>query len=330
MNKLKAQYWLINLIAYILFTCLIVVSLLSITSAWLGWNLYLEILSHFQIQYFIVSLLILFCLVLTHHRKLIIISLFLLALNLPKILPWYWPPSAFFNHKNADLKVLVANVHNKNNNYDQVLSLVQKEDPDLAIFIEVREEWIKQLDSLKNILPYSFAQANPYDSGLVVYSNQPLINPQVNFLGTENRASIISTLIVNKQLISLIAIHPPPPVKLVWFHLRNLQLDKISQYIQTLENPVLLVGDLNTTMWSPYYQQLIKKTSLKNTRQGWGILPSWPTQSNLSPFPSWASRLLSIPIDHCLISREFQVIDTYTGSYIGSDHLPLITKLRIK
>lgn len=305
------------------------VSSLSIISSWLGWSLYLEILSHFQIQYFLISLLILFCLVLTRHRKLIIISLFLLALNLPKIIPWYLPTSAFLNHNEADLKVLVANLNTRNKNYDQVLSFVKKEDPDLAIFIEVDEAWVKQLNSLKNILPYAFGKANPYDSGLVVYSNQPLINPQINFLGTKKRASIISNLTVQEQLISLISIHPPPPLKQALFHLRNRQLDEISQYIQTLDNPVLLVGDLNITMWSPYYQRLEKKTGLKNSRQGWGILPSWPTQSDLSPIPNWASGLLSIPIDHCLISREFQVIDTYTGSSIGSDHLPLITKLRL-
>ena len=283
-----------------------------------------------QFQYFLISLLILFLLVLTRHRKLIIISLFLLALNLPKIIPWYLPNSAFLNRNEADLKVLVANLHTRNKNYAQVLSFVKKEDPDLAIFIEVDEAWVKQLDSLKNILPYTVAKPNPYDSGLVVYSNKPLINPRISFLGTEKRANIISNLTVKEKLISLIAIHPPPPLKEALFHIRNRQLDEISQYIETLGNPVLLVGDLNITMWSPYYQRLINKTGLKNARQGWGLLPSWPTQSDLSPLPGWASRLFSIPIDHCLISREFQVIDTYTGSYIGSDHLPLITHLKIK
>ena len=330
MIKPKDQHWLINLFTYTLFICLVAVSSLSIISSWLGWNLYLEILSHFQIQYFLASLLILFLLILTRHQKLIIIGLFLLALNLPKIIPWYLPNYAFLNHNEVDLKVLVANLNTRNENQNQVLSFVKKEAPDLAVFIEVDEAWVKQLDSLKNILPYTFAKANPYDSGLVVYSNQPLINPQVNFLGTEKRATIITNLTVQEQRISLIAIHPPPPLTQALFHLRNRQLDEISHYIQSLNSPVLLVGDLNITMWSPYYQRLINKTSLKNARQGWGILPSWPTQSDLSPLPGWVSRLFSIPIDHCLISQEFQVIDTYTGSYIGSDHLPLITYLKIK
>ena len=329
MNNQKTKHWLIKLVTYILFICVLGISLLALLSSWLGWNLYLELLSHFQVQYFIVGSLIIFFLGLTRRPKLFVVGLFLIALNSPKILPWYLQSFNLFSRSENHLKVLVANVNTRNKNYDQVLSLVREEAPDLAIFIEVDEIWVQQLNSLKDILPYDFGKANPYDSGLIVYSSQPLINPKLSFWGTEERASVVGTVTVNEQLVDLVATHPPPPIKLSLFNIRNRQLDEISQYVQNLSHPVLLVGDLNITMWSPYYQRLEKKTGLKNARMGWGILPSWPTKSDLSPLPSWASKLLSIPIDHCLISKEFQVVDTYTGSDIGSDHLPLITKLRI-
>ena len=330
LNNQKTKHWLINLVNYLLFICVLGVSLLGVISSWFGWNLYLELLSHFQVQYFIIGSLILFFLGLTHHFRLFIIGVFLIALNSPKIIPWYLPSSALFSSNESQLKVLVANVNTRNKNYDQVLSLVREEAPDLSIFIEVDETWVQQLDSLKDILSYTFGKANPYDSGLIVYSSQPLINPQLSFFGSEERASVIGTLTVNEQLVDIIATHPPPPLRPDLFNLRNRQLDDISNYVQNLSHPVLLVGDLNITMWSPYYQRLEKKTGLKNARMGWGILPSWPTQSDLSPLPSWASKLLSIPIDHCLISKEFKVVDTYTGSDVGSDHLPLITKLKIE
>ena len=78
------------------------------------------------------------------------------------------------------------------------------------------------------------------------------------------------------------------------------------------------MGDLNITMWSPNYQEFVDRAELKNTRQGHGILPSWPTQ-----FP-----VLSIPIDHVLVSSEIQVRDTRIGRNVGSDHLPIIVDLR--
>jgi endonuclease/exonuclease/phosphatase (EEP) superfamily protein YafD len=77
------------------------------------------------------------------------------------------------------------------------------------------------------------------------------------------------------------------------------------------------MGDLNMSMWSPYYRQFIRSTGMRNTRQGYGVQPSWPVDAPLLP----------IPIDHCLISRGFQVLNNRIGSDIGSDHYPLIVDL---
>lgn len=37
-----------------------------------------------------------------------------------------------------------------------------------------------------------------------------------------------------------------------------------------------------------------------------------------------------IPIDHCLISEGIRAHDARTGSFTGSDHLPLILELEIR
>ena len=39
--------------------------------------------------------------------------------------------------------------------------------------------------------------------------------------------------------------------------------------------------------------------------------------------------LLTIPIDHCLISRDITVSNLYVGPDLGSDHLPLVADLHI-
>jgi endonuclease/exonuclease/phosphatase (EEP) superfamily protein YafD len=64
----------------------------------------------------------------------------------------------------------------------------------------------------------------------------------------------------------------------------------------------------------------MRQTGLKNSRRGFGILPTWPT---FLP-------LLSIPIDHFLLSPEFAVLKTGQGPNIGSDHVPLITELMLQ
>jgi len=85
---------------------------------------------------------------------------------------------------------------------------------------------------------------------------------------------------------------------------------------------VIIAGDLNVSMWSPFYRSLIKQSGLHNARQGFGILPS---QSGIAP----QFAILSAPIDHCLVSSDIQVENFRLGSNIGSDHLPIIADLLI-
>ncbi|MFS8120585.1 MAG: endonuclease/exonuclease/phosphatase family protein [Microcoleus sp.] len=78
-----------------------------------------------------------------------------------------------------------------------------------------------------------------------------------------------------------------------------------------------MIGDFTTTMWSPFYKNMVKTGKLHNARSGFGILPTWPT---FMP-PGY------IPIDHFLVSKEIGVLNIHTGPKVGSDHLPLITDL---
>ena len=83
------------------------------------------------------------------------------------------------------------------------------------------------------------------------------------------------------------------------------------------------MGDLNISMWSPYYRSTIEGSGLRNARQGLGILP---THSIVAP----QIAALSAPLDHCLVSSDIQVKDFRLGPAIGSDHLPIIAELLIE
>ncbi|MEW5861406.1 MAG: endonuclease/exonuclease/phosphatase family protein, partial [Cyanobacteriota bacterium] len=216
-------------IPYLLFLGILVTTLLSLLSL-VAWNIFLELLSHFKLQYLIVGLVLFALLLLTRQKRLILISLFCLSLLLAEILPWYIPQSAKPGNNIEAFRILSSNLNTQNKSYSKILSVVREEKPDIAVFIEVNNAWVKQLDSLTDILPYSIKKPNPYNLGIAVYSNQPLTNASINLFGTENNNSIVGNFRMNGQLISLIATHPLPPIKPTFFHSRNQQLDKISQY----------------------------------------------------------------------------------------------------
>ncbi len=309
---------------------IVLIALLGISTAQYGWPIYLEIFSHFQIQYCVLILWLLCILGWTRKKSFLIAGLLLWAILLTQVLPWYLPPRQLIPSGSANFRILAANVNTQNTRYEQVLSLVRQESPDLAIFSEVSDPWVTQLNSLSDLLPYSFGQANPYNTGLVVLSQTPLMNPSIEYFGLKGPASILASLEVNRRQISLLATHPLPPAKPRFFRSRNQQFAQISRYLQTLTSPILLVGDLNTSMWSPYYKKLVQETGLKNARKGFGILPTWPAAGTYPPLPKLLPLLFSVPIDHCLHSSALQMVDIRTGAPNGSDHRPLIVDLQIE
>jgi len=300
-------------------------------TSYYGWSFYLELFSHFQVQYFGLSLVLFSLLVCLRCNRAIYIGLFFCILLALQILPWYLPPQRIFQSvaSTAQLRVLVANLNVQNRSFDKVLNLVRAEKPNVAIFIEVDDEWRNQLDQLSNLFPYSFGKTNLSNLGILIYSNLSLDNTQVELSSPDTRPSIISQLTVQNQPITLIATHPPPPMRPQLFHSRNQQLNGISQQVIGIKERTILTGDLNITPWSPYFRRLLKQTGLKNARSGFGILPTWPDRGAYYGVPDWFARLFSIPIDHCLVSSGLQVANTRTGASTNSDHLPLIVDLNV-
>ncbi|NEN92486.1 MAG: endonuclease/exonuclease/phosphatase family protein [Okeania sp. SIO3H1] len=324
-----------TIISYLLTTGIIITTLFSLGGYWQK-GIIFELISHFKVQYFVISLILLCCLTITGKKRLFLVGLFCTIINLTPILPWYINQNGI-SQETPNLRILVYNLYGgRNSQYSQVTKMVRKENPDIAIFLEPTNTWFQNLQTLSDILPNSIASQSTYGIppyGIVaVYSKFPLNDYSIKFFAP-NKPTIITNFNINQQTIDLIATHPTVPIYRSTFKQRNQILKKLSKYIQQLNHPVILAGDLNITMWSPYYQKLEQETGLRNSRLGFGIIPTWPAKFNNSIALYILSRFFQIPIDHCLISSEIKVVNVETkanlSSELGSDHLPLITDLLI-
>ena len=312
------------------YACLIIV--ISITGLALftnrfGWSLYLEIFSHFQVQYLIATLILTSVTLCLRHFRILLVTLFCSATLSAQVLPWYVPSHI---GTQANYRVLVANLNFSNRDATKTLALMDAEQPDLALFMEVSKAMETQLEPLEETLPYSTNVAS--DSGILLYSKYPLTDIHLQQFGLNAKRSLATHLNINGQTFSLVATHPLPPMEPDMFRSRNTVLADAGDYIKTQTEPVIFLGDLNTTMWSPYYQALIHHTGLKNTRQGFGIRPTWPRAVSYYRLPAWARWIetpLQIPIDHCLVSPEINVADIHTGTETGSDHAPIVVDLML-
>ncbi|MBC7971221.1 MAG: endonuclease/exonuclease/phosphatase family protein [Verrucomicrobia bacterium] len=298
------------------------ITLLSLAGSLAHIHWLLDLTAHFKLQYLVVSTSAFVCLWFWHgclwKRWLLNLSLSCLLLNLVDIVPWY-VPSPSVVAPTVQLRLLHANVLVRNRDYERVMALVKAVKPEIAVFQEVNAGWLQALEPLRTLLPYMYAEPNAAGFGNAIYSALPLQQPSVQFLGQTEYASLVVQVSKGGQTFSLMTTHPPPPIREELFQWRNQWLAAIAPFVRSQTHPVIVIGDFNVSMWSPYYRQAVQAAGLKNTRTGFGILPSWSPRGWLP----W----LAIPIDHCLVSPELFVQKTQIGRHIGSDHRPLLVEL---
>jgi endonuclease/exonuclease/phosphatase (EEP) superfamily protein YafD len=303
-------------------TTVVVVFLCSIAGFMGHVHHYVELTSHFKLQYLMVALACLLICIALHAWWSAISAFVTVCLNLAVVVPWYLPPpQAPLNQPYFPVKLLFANVESTNRNFADFIGLVRAETPDVVIIQEATERWIDHLHVIEERFPYATALPRPGSVGIALYSRIPVERFDVMALGSERMPGLLVRLHLGGGVLSVVTVHPRPPLRRHYFRHRNEQLRDAASMVQALPVPKILVGDFNTSLWSPYYAQLIRQTGLVNARQGFGLVPTWPA------FMSWP--LLMIPIDHCLVSSDIRVITLRAGRNIGSDHLPIIVDMVI-
>jgi len=168
-------------------------------------------------------------------------------------------------------------------------------------------------------------QPESHSFGYAVYSKFPLNSAAEIALEDVRVPTYGGTVQIAETSFYLLLLHTVPPRSPGGLLMRNAHLRGIAELKQKTNLPIVVAGDLNISMWSPYYKMLIADTGLINTRQGFGILPSWQVQGG----KNMLSKFLALPIDHFLVSKDIRVESMKIGGSIGSDHLPLETILAV-
>ena len=277
-----------------------------------------EMASHFQLQYLFGSLA--FCILFAAMKqwRWLGAALCCALVSGASVAPWYFrEASARSQNSPHKLRLLLSNVYAGNSRYNALVDLVRDENPDLVFIQEVTPKWAKALERIRGVYPHGAI----LEDGVASLSRQSLLKAGDAGIGDYNGPGAEIQLNAGDQIVHIINAHTPAPMDERSLQLRNKHLDVIADRMNNLPNPKILIGDLNVTMWSPHYRKLIERTGLINAREGFGVLPTWPTY--------YHSQVLMIPIDHCLVSEDIRVINIRTGARIGSDHLPLIVDLEV-
>lgn len=277
----------------------------------------IELFSHFRLQYFVVSLLLLLAFALLRNPFYAVALVATAAFNASFILPWYLQDAP--QTSGAELKLLHLNVHSTNTDYQRVVRFIEAEEADVVFLQEITDEWLLGTRQLLKLYPYTYSEPRPGNFGIAVFSRVPFDSAQHVDSPPLNYPTIIATLTVGNEPLTLISSHPTIPLGKRLYNARNEHLASVSELVNATNGKLVLLGDFNASMWCTHYRKLETATGLHNVRRGFGVLTSWPT---VLPFAS-------IPIDHVLVSDGIGVKKARIGKRVGSDHLPLITTITL-
>ena len=281
----------------------------------------LDLLSNFQLHFFILALF--FCIpLLLKSVKLGVLSAFLSIIIFASSHLWWFsnkvPLSSGYLDPPHKLHIVQANLSYYNPLLRTAVEELIELGADLYLFYEFNQ---KQKPLFVEIADkrYTFGD-DDYDNfpdGMGIISKYPLSNIKKHKILPIKGSVITLTLQLPNQKLDLILLHPPSPRTPDKWQKRNVLLGSVQPLVELAKNKhILVAGDFNTTPWSnhfPHHHQLTP------CYQQTGMYASWHASKYLHPY-GW---LTGLPIDHCLTSNSIKVYQFKPHPLPGSDHLAL-------
>lgn len=269
-----------------------------------------ELFSHFALQLSLGLVLGLFILARTRQWRFLPLPLLALTVHLFQLMPFFWPGATAAENRQS-LTVLSANVFRNNDQRPELLKLIRSHDPDLVVLVETHPPWAELLEELKSTYPYHGGKIRQDAYGMMVFSKLPLKN--MDFSSPKETFVPLGQMTVEAKdrELTLFAVHAKPPLGGHLAQRRNLYIQDLARRSAAAHGPVLVLGDLNLTPFSPVYRRLMQDSRLRDSGRGLGWQGTWPSQ-----LPNF----MRIPIDHGLHSRDVVTLDRHTLHLPGSDH----------
>ena len=294
-----------------------------------------DLVSNFRPQYFIVLVVLVVFFVKEKKWKSMGVGLFFGVANFILISPYIGTINSDTEEGQPKIRILSMNLSHTNSSYKKAILLIRKTQPSVLVLQELSNSWENGLGEALVQFPYSVKIPENTMDGVDSILPNFLIPKEKLFIGLYSHLSFERIMIdrpdgfpvsyirgsfkFKENIFTLFGVHLTSPVGKYRTDLRNKQLASLAEEIQKNNQPTVVVGDFNITPWSPYFEEFIQKTRLRNTRKGIGVYPTW-----LAKFAP-----LAIPIDHGLTSKGIKVGSFSIGTSFDSDHLPIILDFTI-
>jgi len=282
----------------------------------LGWPF--ELFSHFRVQYAAAALLLAALLGWQRRAAPTMLALALAcwhALPGARTLMAATPTPACAG---PVLTVAAANVFYSNSQREPLLDWLETRPADIVIVQELTEAWAGDI-AARAVYPnqHLLPREDPY--GIGVLSRWPLESFSLVDLAGDGLPSIAGVAVVDGRRVQFLGMHTRWPVAPSLARLRDQALQGAAELARATDVPMVMLGDLNLTPDSPAFERLLRGSGFRDALAGREWRPTW--QADFWP--------LALRIDHILVSPGVCVEDAAVGPPVGSDHRPVLARLRL-
>lgn len=285
---------------------------------------FFDLFSHFVMQYAIISAVLLAIFLLYRSYKFAAIALIICLSQSYRLAPLFEPVPDKPASAYEEVRILQYNVHRDNKNVNEIARWIisQSENIDIVVLLEVNERWEDAINRLKWAYPYHISRDMRGGRDMVILSKLFVDELEVKEEGKEESPAIVirGETTGREMPFVLYGIHPPPPIMPSYAERRNDLLEAVAKSISNENAPYkMLIGDFNTTRYSPYFKHMISISGLNDSNEGMGSISTWPR---------FASQFFGLAIDNLLVSDNILVEKKKLGPAMGSDHFPVMTTLK--
>jgi endonuclease/exonuclease/phosphatase (EEP) superfamily protein YafD len=282
----------------------------------LGWPF--ELFTHFRAQYAVSAALLVMLLLFVRRPGSAIVAGVLAALHALPALQRTFADDPVAACGGPAFTVVTANLQYSNRDTNRFLDWLARNPADLVVLQEVTGSWA---DALSRVSGYpqqkTLVREDPY--GIGVMSRWPLRSIERLDFAADGRPSLSGDLLIEGRPVRFLALHTRWPILPHLAASRDRSVDAAAASLRAGDGPAVVLGDLNLTAYSPVFARFLGSAGLRDALEE----PRWS--------PTWVAGFwpLALRIDHVLVSPDLCVEHVEVGPSIGSDHRPVIARLRL-
>ncbi|MDB2414926.1 endonuclease/exonuclease/phosphatase family protein [Rickettsiales bacterium] len=303
---------------------LLLIAILFSQLASVSW--FFDLFSHFVVQYAFLAVIISALLFLSRRFVWGFVAFVVAISQLSIMIPLWQGREMSTAEVYEEVKILQFNVNKDNKKVNDMARWIisQSENVDIMVLMEITDRWQDALQRIKWAYPYHISKDVRGGRKMVILSKLLIDELEVKYLSQDEVPVVVmrGATVGYEVPFVLYGVHPPPPVLPQYAKMRNNIVESAAEDIAKERfSHKMLVGDFNSTRFSPVFSKAADTAGLYDSNEGLGIISTWP-----NPLP----RVLGIAIDNIMISDNILVSGKRRGPSLGSDHYPIISTLQFK